>query len=165
MSKTIVQIAIVGLALLILTLVFFWDSGEQAAIPDSLGSLQRTEVITGQEAQSYIDRLHGKGVTPEANFIARYTSEDSEATFFISQYREKTDASEAESKMVTLIRNGHPVFGHYREMMMKGKTIRLCLGMGQAHFFFAHHDRVYWLSVDMPVAQSALESLVQTLET
>ena len=28
---------------------------------------------------------------------------------------------------------------------------------------FAHHDRVYWLSVDMPVAQSALESLVQTL--
>lgn len=163
MSKTIVQVAIVGLILLVLMLVFFWESGEQVAVPDSLGSLQRTEVITGQEAQSHIDRLHGKGVTPEANFIARYAGEDGEATLFISQYREKADASEAESKMTTLIRNGHPVFGHYREITMKGKSIRLCLGMGQAHFFFAHHDRVYWLSVDPTIAQSTIEDLVQAL--
>jgi hypothetical protein len=129
-------------------------------LPAALGELKLVERIDGEQAKHVINRLHDKGVTPEANFIGRYGNEERSATLYLSVFGSGENAVEAERIMAELIKKGNPVFGHYHEFLQSGKQLAMCLGQGQAHYFFSHKSNLYWLAVDAPIAQESLQNLL-----
>jgi len=38
----------------------------------------------------------------------------------------------------------------------------MCLGLGQAHFFFACREHLVWLSVDIPLALTTLDAVTKS---
>lgn len=132
-------------------------------LPATLGELKLGESITGERAKETINRLHDGGVTPEANFIGQYGNEGSTATVYLSVFASAESAGEAERQMAELIKKGNPIFGHYHELTLGGKQIAMCLGQGQAHYFFSHEKKLYWLAVDAHIAQESLRNLLDVV--
>lgn len=117
--------------------------------------------MRGDEATQLIDRLHGKGVSPEENHIAFYADAENGAVLYLSRYSDELEASSEEQKMARGIKAGNPVFAKYRELSLGDQRVSRCVGMGQIHFFFARGAQLCWLSADPPVAQQALDDLLR----
>ncbi|MBM2842029.1 MAG: hypothetical protein HW412_2557, partial [Bacteroidetes bacterium] len=49
-----------------------WNEEEAVSLPAKLGEMKLTQQLSGDAAQGMIDHLHGKGVTPQENFIGFY---------------------------------------------------------------------------------------------
>lgn len=152
---------LLGVGVIVLYLI---NNSNENLIPSALGNLKLVEQYSGQQAQKIVNHLHGKGVTPERTFIGIYQGDESEATLYLSLFRDSSEAAKAERTMVNRIRNGNPVFGHYQELAIEGKQISFCLGQGHAHYFFSWRERVYWLEVDPMNAQNTLNGLFKILQ-
>lgn len=117
--------------------------------------------ITGEEAKKIIDHLHGKPVSTEANLIGTYRGEHGTATMYQSTYGSEMEAAADGEAMSRLISGGNEFFHHYHRLEIHGTPVSMCLGMGQVHYFFPQHERLYWLAVDSPVAQETIAALVK----
>lgn len=131
---------------------------------DELNGMRITKQISGEEAQKVIDKLHGKSVTPVDNSIIFYKGENGEAILYVSFYSDTNDAVAGYNKMVELISDGNEVFGHFHAYEINSQPLSMCLGMGQAHYFFYKNHFLYWLSCDMPIAQATVVDLINKLK-
>lgn|GEM_PF-919593 len=129
-------------------------------LPDSLAGLALVRHVEGDEASEFINRLHGKGVTPESNVVGFYQGEAGKATVYLSTYRQTEHANDAYNRMARLIEGGNPVFGHFRTVEVESRAVAFCLGLGRAHYFFASEANLYWLEVDIPIAFDTIRDLV-----
>ncbi len=67
--------------------------------------------------------------------------------------------------MEDAIARDNAVFTHFRKINAGGEHYAICLGNGKAHYFFVHHDILYWWSVDNPVAQASFRDLLKRTQT
>ena len=51
-------------------------------------------------------------------------------------------------------------FSHFLEFQVQNEKVYLCLGLGQAHYFFLHEKDIYWWAVDLQIAQASMQELV-----
>lgn len=109
-SRWIYTLVIIGIVVIVLYLI---NNSEEYLIPSALGNLKLVEQYSGLQAQQIVNHLHGKGVTPEQTFIGIYQGNESEATLYLSLFRDSSEAAEAERTMTNRIRNGNPAFGDY----------------------------------------------------
>jgi hypothetical protein len=130
------------------------------SLPESLGRLNLEHAITGDEASREIERLHARAVGPRRNAIGDYRGAAGNATLYVSRYDSASAARADGHRMAEGIERGNPVFAHYQVREMDGVRVSMCLGMGQAHFFFFRNAELYWLAADYGVAQETLEALV-----
>jgi len=152
-------IALLALALLLLQ----WPPSP-LPFPTRFGDLEAQEILRGSEARSIVDEMHGKGVTPKENVIVRYEGARGRAVLYLSAYDAPTIARREMERMAGLIERGHPVFVHFRRLSIRDVPMCLCLGMGQAHYFFSFSRGVYWLAVDPAIAQETIVRFVEALQ-
>jgi hypothetical protein len=133
------------------------------SLPAGLGALKLVRSMTGEEARSFLNRLHAKADAPKSSLAGEYSAMDNQATLYISVYKIPSDASAASRQMAARIKAGNPVFGHYEETNNRGLKISRCLGLGQVHFFFRYRERLLWLAVDPPAASQALDALINAV--
>lgn len=129
-----------------------------------LNGLKLSRHISGEEARELINQLHNKSVTPSSNDVLFYEGLKGKATLYVSIYKSDADTKEAYDKMVRLIKDGNQVFGHFHEMEIETQPLSMCLGMGQAHYFFAKDNKLYWLSTNYEIAQATVFDLLNKLK-
>lgn len=140
--------------------IYFTQSHRTIELPKSILQLRLTEEIRGKQAQEIVDRMHNKSVTPDENVIGTYFSTDGGAKLYVSLYDSRTIAEEQFEKMIDLIRKGGGAFTHFRELHVQNEKVYLCLGLGQAHYFFLHQKELYWWAVDLQIAQASMQELI-----
>lgn len=133
------------------------------ALPKALGSMQLREEIRGERANTIINNMHGKRVTPKDNMIALYESDEGTATAYLSVYDSRTESETTFGQMVSGIEKGISPFADLRRMKIRGHDVAFCIGFGQAHYFFFVEESVYWLTADFAVAEEAVNGLFAEL--
>ncbi len=160
MISRLVLIAGVLLTVVVLGYLLLFETKDTLTLPQSLGGVGLTRSIQGDEASKYINKLHGKRVTPTGNIIGLYQSDGGNVTLYISLFDSEEHSAFENEKMRQLIEQGHPVFGHYRMIEIEGRKVSFCLGMNQVHYFFSDGVSVYWLEADVNLASDALHELL-----
>jgi hypothetical protein len=156
---------ITSVMLLVFVLLFLlMPHQRRLELPQSILQLRLTEEIRGTQAQEIIDAMHQKSVTPDENVIGTYFSTEGSAKLYVSVYASPKKAEEQYGKMIDLIRTGSVIFSHIRELEVQGEKIYLCLGLGQAHYFFLLKKELYWWAVDPQVAQSSMQELIRLVK-
>jgi len=136
-------------------------SSASSGLPQELGGLRLRECIGGEEARELINQLHHKGVSSGEDFVGQYVGKEGNATLYLSVFEHPADASGTMERMTTGIENSRFPFTDLKHHPIPpNKKIKMCLGLGQAHFFFPDDRRLYWLSVDVPIAESTLTHLL-----
>jgi hypothetical protein len=133
-------------------------------LPKSILQLRLTEKIRGKQAQEIVERMHNTSVTPDENVIGTYFSTDGSAKLYVSLYDSRTIAEEQFEKMIDRIRKGGGAFSHFRDLQVQNEKVYLCLGLGQAHYFFLLKKDIYWWAVDLQIAQASMQELVRIVK-
>ncbi len=130
-------------------------------VPKSLGALELERAVTGDDARALVDRMHSRAVSPSRSTVGLYGGPQGEATLYISLYAHADSAAAVLEQMAQGIERPSSPFHQLRLLPAAGYRTYMCLGMGQAHFFFACGEQLVWLSVDIPLAQATLDAVVQ----
>jgi hypothetical protein len=150
------------LVVAVLAFFLYLRKGEQPpSHPARLGEMGLAEQFEGATAQWMIDQLHGRGVTPRENIIGLYEGGGVRAALYVSGYADAAEADVVNRSMARRIGERNAVFVGLAELHTGGRMVSACTGMGQTHYFFASGSRLYWLAVDPPAAQRALECLLR----
>ena len=136
-----------SLSVLIMVFILNNCSEEINYFPETLGNFEQVDVIRGEQAQMFVNRLHFNSVTDEKNEIAFYGQGKPSITIYITFYDSDEKAFNNFKKMTRKISPENSVFiqGSYFEM--DGIKIYRCFGMGQTHFVFSYQMNLFWLSV------------------
>jgi hypothetical protein len=152
---------IAGVLLPVFVLVFLLMPNHRTIeLPKSILQLRLTEEIRGKQAQEIVNAMHKKSITPDENVIGTYFSTDGSAKLYVSLYDSRTIANEQFEKMIDFMRLEKGAFSHFLELQVQNKKVYLCLGLGQAHYFFFHEKGIYWWAVDLQVAQASMQELI-----
>lgn len=128
-------------------------------VPPQLGPLGLVQSVSGGDATVLVNKLHGRRVSPGRNVVATYRGDGVEAMLYLSYYPSADSARLVAAAMAQRIGAGVPPFDHFRVLEEGKNPVCMCLGMGQAHFFFSCGERLYWLASDIGVAEEALGEL------
>lgn len=132
-------------------------------LPDNFFGLTLTRKLTGDDAKSFVDKLHFQNVATTSNEIGFYKGEKGEAIIYISYYESKEKAFEDEIRMTKKIspENSAFIMGSYIEI--NERKIYRTFGMGQTHYVFTHYNSLFWLSVETVGAEKFLEEYLNFL--
>jgi hypothetical protein len=152
-------VVLIGLVLLLTE----WRT-EEHQLPVSLGRMRLTQVVRGADAQSMVDRMHGKGVAPKENLVGSYGSGDSTATVFVSYYDDARIPVLQMERMADLIRYRTFEFSGLTRGTVEGVDVCECRTMGLPQAFFALDRGLYWMSASEASGPDALRHLVRALK-
>jgi len=124
-------------------------------LPATLGPLRLIQSLTGAEAGAFVNRMHGRAVTPQATAVGLYAGPAGTATLYHSVYRTGEQARRVDGGMRAKIETGKFPFGHPSQIVVGGTTITRCVGLGQIHYFSATGPHLLWIAVDSSVADLA----------
>jgi hypothetical protein len=131
-------------------------------VPQELGALELDRAVVGNDARAIVDRMHGRTVTPSRSAVGYYSGPGGKAALYVSRYAHSDSATAVLARMAKRIdRPGGP-FDQLRLLPADRNRTYMCLGLGQAHFFFACREYLVWLSVDIPLAQTTLDAVEGT---
>jgi hypothetical protein len=128
-------------------------------MPKLLGTLSLAQSVAGSDARVLVNKMHGRAITPQDNVVGTYKGDDGSATLYVSYYPSADSARNVARAMAHRIEAGIGPYEHFRTFAEGRDPVFMCLGLGQAHFFFVCNDRLYWLASDIGVAEVALNQL------
>jgi hypothetical protein len=133
-------------------------------LPQSILQLRLTEELRGKQAQELVDAMHKKSVTPDETVVGSYFSTDGSAKLYLLFYDSRKTAEEQFDRMMNLIRLEKGPYTQIRELQVQQEKVYMCLGLGQAHYFFRHKNELYWWAVDLQLAQSSMQELIRLVQ-
>ena len=153
------RFSFLSLVLILLLSVPSWASDMSELMPESVGNMQRVQLITGDAAQEEVDKLHGKPLPAEASVVAQYMAPGAEgrpAEVWVSRVESEKEARRQTGQMVHLMyENPRSPFKNPRRIEHAGMPVYRFDGMGQAHLIWFKQDLVYWISVS-PEGESTM---------
>jgi hypothetical protein len=135
------------------------DGPPLPAVPQVAGGLQLTSFYSGDAAMRDIVRLHSNEFPLSEALIARYESEGSEATIWVSVSPDESEAALLMEAMVIKMPDS-PVFTEKDPFEAAGKTIYVVTGMGMEHYYWQDGIYVWWLGVDAEDPKAVLDALL-----
>ncbi len=140
------------------------EAAEAAAlnpVPESLAGLALVDEVTGPQALTEVEHLHGKplGAGLDSAWIARY-GQQGEATLWISRSNREEDAVEMLDRMTVLIADGGTPFTGLEDIGEDAAPVYQLDGMGQRHYYFRSGTDLYWLAAPPAQAEAALQELL-----
>ena len=136
------------------------EPAEALSLPQTIAGMELVRTIEGDEAAAIIDRLHHGSVATKANAIGEYEGGGRLATCYVSFYEEPGQAVRAMEDMAAVMSGGGHGFSHLMKRTAGGREFYMALGQGQAHYFFAKGAELFWLAVDMEVAEDAVKQVL-----
>ncbi|MDY6949959.1 MAG: hypothetical protein SWE60_00470 [Thermodesulfobacteriota bacterium] len=143
-------------------LVLLACSHSQSSLPfdPNIKDLEMVQLITGEEAQKAIDKLHGMPIDVVRGFIAHYKGVYGRATVWVSEATTKDLATEQIEVMIDKMKKSQrSPFSNYRQWNKGGDTVIAFDGMGQVHYVFKDKTWVYWVSADGRCIDRILEHI------
>lgn len=134
--------------------------GKPSLLPPSLSGMPMAESVTGAEAVRGVEQLHGTSFPMESAEIARYAGVDGMAMVWVAVAGDPADATDLMRRMVDRISEGSSPFEPPRRIAGK-PGVWSTRGMGQAHYFFARGDSVWWVSADPGMGDRVLPRLLK----
>ncbi len=129
-------------------------------VPEQLGGLPRTAMLSGTEAITEISQLHGKEIALAEGYIAKYAAVDREITLWLS-------LSGTEQEGATLFRDmdvkipASKVFSNRQVIKVKDVDVISVQGMGQNHYYWLQGKYNYWIATNAPEPSSILEEVIR----
>jgi hypothetical protein len=148
-------------SLLVFTAVPALADDLSGLLPDSVGGLKRVQLVTGDEAQAEVDRLHGKALTAEASAIAKYAKGgERPAEVWVSRVSSEKKARRQTGLMVhKMFENPKSPFKDPKRLDHNGVAVYRFMGMGQVHLIWQQGDLVWWVSAAPDISQPFLDAL------
>ncbi len=146
--------AIVFIFLFVLMTGQGFAGGMTGLMPETVGPLRRVQLLTGDDAQSEVDKLHGKPLPAEASVVARYSRPEDvgsarPAEVWLSKVASEKEARRQTGLMVHLMyENPRSPFKNPKRIEHQGVPVYRFTGMGQAHLIWFKGDLVYWVSAN-----------------
>ena len=117
-------------------------------IPQELGGLELFRVVRGDEADDFVNKMHGKKLGVKKNLIAYYGSKNSRNVLYISVYEEVEEAKADLQSMAIKMVKGTAVFTPLKFNKM-GDGVRFRTeGMGLIHCFYRVDNMLIWWQVE-----------------
>lgn len=136
----------------------------ETIFPDSLGGLQRTGLVLGQEALDKVNKLHNKSIACEEAAIATYESDGgSWAMIWVSRHDNAAEAREQAAIMLQKMLHpleGDSPFYDPENFRYRGVDVYRFQGMGRTHDVFSKGDLVFWISTTSDVTQPVLDAFL-----
>ena len=136
---------------------------ESKLVPESIAGFKLVKTLEGEQAKSYINRLHFKNVAPQENTIAFYKKDNKELILYLTLYEQDDEARKDWQRMVKKISPENSVFVQGTVLNLDGKDVYRCFGMGQTHFVFVHQNALIWFSVPTIGSMEIFEAYNKTL--
>lgn len=131
-------------------------------LPEKIGSFVRTEVVSGKEAMTQVNKLHGTIIRAEDAVIGTYQGPGTPLQIWISRAESEKEARRQTGEMVHLMyENPKSPFKWRKRIDFRGVAVYPFMGMDQTHLVFQIGDRVYWLSVNREQEQNALSEFIK----
>ncbi|MCJ2165223.1 MULTISPECIES: hypothetical protein [unclassified Pseudodesulfovibrio] len=129
-------------------------------LPDNVGDLSRTQLLTGLAAQAEVDQLHGKALQAEASAVGRYArSGERPAEVWISRVESEAEARRQIGLMVhRMYENPKSPFRNPARLEHNGVAVYRFSGMGQVHLLWASGDLAWWVSAQPGDGQRLLDA-------
>ncbi len=168
MRRKMIAIALVLLGAMLLSAMggYFWlqnrmQNPSVPPVPSQIAGLQRTVLDTGAQAALEIGQLHGKGFPLTVAAVAIYQGEGN-AQLWVAGAPWKWFSSRLFASMQERIASSTGLPFHPQgERLVNGRRVQALEGLGQQHFYFQSGNLVIWLAVDPPLAERALDEILQ----
>lgn len=138
-------------------LIIFSCSSNNSYIPRIFFDLELKQHLRGEEAKTFVDKLHFKNVAGKSNEIGFYKGEKGSAVIYITYYATAESAKDEEVKMTEKISPENSVFIMGKYIDVNKEKIYRTFGMGQTHFVFTHDKALFWLSAETQWADDFLK--------
>jgi len=132
--------------------------------PENFFNLKLTQKMTGDEAASFVNRLHFDSVTSEKNEIGFYRGSKGNAVIYVTYYENEKSALDSFVKMTQKISPENSVFIKGSLIKISGKRIYRTFGMGQTHYVFTSGNKLFWISAETIWAINFLNDYLNFLE-
>lgn len=139
-------------------------STEVDYLPFNLFDYELERRLEGEEANSFVNKLHFNPVTDHQNQIGFYKSGYKNLTIYITDYPDQISAEKDELKMTNKISHVNSVFVAGKYIKLNNKKIYECFGMGQAHYVFSANSKLFWISVDAVEGKDFVNNYLNTIE-
>jgi hypothetical protein len=135
------------------------------SLPKTIGPLTLERVQSGEEARTYINRLHGKAITFKEGYIGLYNGRKETGKLWVSVYGNLEEAARGVERMAKGVKmsDGRGPFWHFQEKEIERMPVYFAVGLGQTHYFFRKGVMVVWLAVDTSAAEEAIRDLVKKI--
>ena len=150
--------------ILLATLLHFCCSREVIYFPSQLMSCHLEKKLTGNEAREWVDKIHGKEVTPPESEIGFYQGEKGPIILYVSGYQTVELAGKEFLRMIEKISPQNSIFTRGSLIELAGTKIYRCFGMGQTHFVFTHQKKLIWLSMNTIQGKEILQSYLDLID-
>ena len=130
--------------------------------PETIGELQRVQLVADVKALEKINKLHGKEIEVEEGAIGTYqTDNEPPAMVWISRSKTPDLARHQTEVMIDrMLSSPHSPFHHPTQWELRGINICQFQGMGQIHYIFCRHDLVYWISAAASQGDKILQAFL-----
>ena len=135
------------------------DAGE-APVPEEIHGFPLAEVKTGEDAAAVLERMHGKQVAPEQNWVATYGPEEMSTTLYVSRYESAETATSELARMAACVDGEGTGFGHHAQFKVAGLAVHSVFGRGQIHYFYAKDRDLVWLGMVPMLARVGVAQLL-----
>jgi hypothetical protein len=141
----------------------------QKNVPGRLGDLDLVEAVTGAEALTQVNNLHGLGVSLSEAVVATYTHispyhGNSRATVWVGRTESMAAAVGLTRKMAESIAKGGSPFNNLRPVSVSGLEVFQVDGPGGIHYFYSSREKpesVIWISIEAPAPEAILEEAIK----
>ncbi|RZB30396.1 MAG: hypothetical protein SRB1_02676 [Desulfobacteraceae bacterium Eth-SRB1] len=133
--------------------------GKDDNIPQKLGGLELLKVVRGDEADDFVNKMHGKKLGVKKNLIAYYGSKNSRNILYISVYEKAEEAKADLQSMAIKMAQGTAVFTPLKFDKMENGVRFRTEGMGLIHYFYRVDNILIWWQVEPDKADSTISDL------
>lgn len=140
-------------------------ASSSTSIAKSLGNLKLIGSLEGDEALSHINSLHGTNINLVTGYIAEYKGTDGQATVWVGQAANSSDAGSLLQLMIDKIGQGSNGFSNVQPENISDKKVYAVSGPGGDNAFYAVDNKVVWLTITASNAQTSRSILEQALKT
>jgi len=139
------------LFLIIFFLIYpFYSCDEEPELksPHKIGSKDRVNIVSGEEAIMMIDEMHGLSVAPNANIIVEYGANKKDM-LYISYYRDGEDAQKDFQQMIDKMETAkNSPFSHLMRLPEYESDVYFTLGMGAIHYIYCSSNYILWFQTE-----------------
>lgn len=132
-------------------------------VPKKIASIPLAEAISGQEAIQQIAMMHGKDISLDEGYIAKYISGGTEVTLWISISPSREEGEEL-FRLMDEKMPASKVFKNRQEIVVRSKKVIKVDGMGQEHYYWVSGKYNYWVAVAGTDGKTVVEDLMLKVE-
>ena len=128
-------------------------------LPQQIAGVSLTAAQEGADAISAISDLHGQGFPVDYGTVGIYG--DHRMTLWVAGAASDSFAAQMTAAMQQKIAEGNSPFTPVEEIDVGNRKVYALEGMGQQHYYFQSQNLVIWLAVDPPIANEALQQILE----